>query len=355
MSVEGLEFVERFLRSLAKLVSRWWQQATTEHELQWLSGRDLADIGIARDDIRKVARERASLDCDPERTRTIARHKIRPIDVSVLDPLANPLADRSSTRFCAAETRIQEKYAMHEDGVFDEMVAACYDDDDAISAPEVVDPIVDLLAEFAEVGRALEFAVGTGRLALPLARRGVDVEGIELSRAMVSRLRAKEGGDALPVAIGDMTTTRVEGHFSLVYLAFNTINNLTTQDAQVACFQNAATHLEPDGYFLVEVGVPPLQRLPAGETFLAFAHDDTHWGIDKFDVVSQNFSSHHIWLRDGSCRRLTVPFRYVWPAELDLMARLAGMELRHRWGGWKEEPFSSVSKKHVSVWQKTHV
>ncbi|ASP86847.1 class I SAM-dependent methyltransferase (plasmid) [Sinorhizobium meliloti] len=242
---------------------------------------------------------------------------------------------------------------MHEDGVFDGMVAVSYDDDDAISAPEVVDPIVDLLVDLAEGGRALEFAIGTGRLALPLAQRGVEVEGVELSRAMVSRLRAKEGGDTLPVAIGDMATIHVDGRFSLVYLAFNTINNLITQDAQIACFQNAAAHLGPGGFFLVEVGVPPLQRLPVGETILAFACSDTRWGIDAYDVVSQNFSSHHIWLQDGSYRQLTVPFRYVWPAELDLMARLADMELRHRWGGWKKEPFTSVSDKHVSVWQKT--
>ena len=242
---------------------------------------------------------------------------------------------------------------MHDDGFFDEAVAATYDNDDAISAPEVVDPIVDLLVELADGGRALEFAIGTGRLALPLSARGVDVEGIELSRAMVSRLRAKRGGERLPVAIGDMATIRTEGGFSLVYLAFNTINNLTTQDAQVACFQNAAAHLKPGGVFLVEVGVPPLQRLPVGERLVAFACSDTHWGIDEFDVVTQEFSSHHIQLRDGETQKLSVPFRYVWPAELDLMARLAGMTPKHRWGGWKKQPFTSVSRKHVSVWQKS--
>ena len=242
---------------------------------------------------------------------------------------------------------------MHDDGFFDEAVAATYDNDDAISAPEVVDPIVDLLVELADGGRALEFAIGTGRLALPLSARGVDVEGIELSRAMVSRLRAKQGGERIPVAIGDMATIRVEGEFSLVYLAFNTINNLTTQDAQVACFQNAAAHLKPGGVFLVEVGVPPLQRLPVGERLVAFACSDTHWGIDEFDVVTQEFSSHHIQRRDGETQKLSVPFRYVWPAELDLMARLAGMTLQHRWGGWEKQPFTSVSRKHVSVWQES--
>lgn len=241
---------------------------------------------------------------------------------------------------------------MHDDGLFDEKVAATYDDDDGISAPEIIDPAVSLLVEFAGGGRVLEFAIGTGRLALPLARRGVQVEGIELSRPMVSRLRAKEGGAEIPVAIGDMTTTRIERLFSLVYLVFNTINNLTSQDAQVACFRNAAAHLKPGGYFLIEVGVPPLQRLSVGETILAFNLSETHWGVDEYDVVNQNFSSHHIWLRDGGYTRFSVPFRYAWPAELDLMARLAGLTLKERWSGWKKEPFTQVSDKHVSVWQK---
>ncbi|RWI14141.1 class I SAM-dependent methyltransferase [Mesorhizobium sp.] len=240
---------------------------------------------------------------------------------------------------------------MHDDGHFDEKVAATYDDD-GMSAPEVVDPAVDLLAKLAGDGRVLEFAIGTGRLALPLARRGVQVEGIELSRPMVARLRAKKGGAEIPVAVGDMATTRVAGRFSLVYLVFNTINNLTSQDAQVACFGNAAAHLERGGYFLIEVGVPPLQRLPVGETILAFDHSETHWGLDEFDVVSQNFSSHHIWLRNGRFERFSVPFRYAWPAEFDLMARLAGLTLQHRWSGWKKEPFTQVSDKHISVWQK---
>ncbi|ACE94192.1 probable methyltransferase protein (plasmid) [Rhizobium etli CIAT 652] len=241
---------------------------------------------------------------------------------------------------------------MHDDGLFDEEIAATYDDEGGISAPEVVDPAVNLLAELAGGGRVLEFAIGTGRLALPLARKGVQVEGIELSRAMVSRLRAKEGGAEIPVVIGDMVTTRVERRFSLVYLAFNTINNLTSQEAQVACFLNAAAHLETGGYFLIEVGVPPLQRLPLGEALLAFDRSETHWGIDEYDVVNQNFSSHHIWFRDGSYRHFSVPFRYAWPAEFDLMARLAGLKLKDRWGGWKKEPFTKVSDRHVSVWQK---
>ena len=242
---------------------------------------------------------------------------------------------------------------MHEDGHFGGKVAATYDDDVAASAQGSIEAAVDLLFELANHGRALEFAIGTGRIALPLARKGVVVDGIELSQAMVAQLRAKEGGAGIEVAIGDMATTRVAGRYALVYLVFNTINNLTTQEAQIACFQNAAAHLQPDGCFLVEVGVPPLQRLPKGETLLAFARTATHWGIDEFDVVTQNFTSHHTTLRGGSWDQISVPFRYAWPAELDLMARLAGLSLKQRWGGWRREPFTSVSETHVSVWQKS--
>ena len=241
---------------------------------------------------------------------------------------------------------------MHNDGHFDKSVAATYDDDEARSGSKVVTPVADLLAELAGNGRVLEFAIGTGRVALPLAQRAVRVEGIELSRPMVERLRAKEGGAQIPVTIGDMSTTRVAGDFSLVYLVFNTINNLTSQEAQVACFQNAAAHLEPGGCFLIEVGVPPLQRLGKGETLLAFDRSDTHWGIDEFDVVTQNFTSHHVRMRGQRLERFSIPFRYVWPAELDLMAPLAGLRLKERWSGWQREPFTRLSDSHVSVWQK---
>jgi SAM-dependent methyltransferase len=242
--------------------------------------------------------------------------------------------------------------AMHDDGHFNESVASTYDDDKAMSDPKVVGPIADLLAELAGGGRVLEFAIGTGRLALALAQRGVSVEGIELSRSMVERLRAKEGGTQIPVTIGDMSTTRAGGEFSLVYLVFNTINNLTSQEAQIACFRNAAEHLKPGGCFLIEVGVPPLQRLSKGETLLAFDRSDTHWGIDEFDVVTQTFTSHHVRMRGQRLERLSVPFRYVWPAELDLMARLAGLRLKERWCGWQREPFTRLSDSHVSVWEK---
>ena len=242
---------------------------------------------------------------------------------------------------------------MHEDGFFDERVAARYDDDSAdVSTPEVLDPIVDFLAELAGTGRALELAIGTGRIALPLSRRGIPVHGIELSRAMAAQLRAKPGSEGIGVTIGDMATTRAPGSFSLAYLVFNTIGNLTTQAAQVACFRNVAAHLEPGGCFVIELGVPDLQRLPPGEIFHPFDVSDGHMGVDEYDLVNQRLVSHHFTLSDGRWERFSMPFRYAWPAELDLMAELAGMRLRERWAGWKREPFTGDSRTHVSVWQK---
>ena len=243
---------------------------------------------------------------------------------------------------------------MHDDGYFDERIAAGYDESSAeMFEPEAIDPVVDLLVELAGSGRALEFGIGTGRIALPLAQRGVPVHGIELSKAMVARLRAKPGGEAIGVTIGDFATTSVDGSFSLVYLVFNTINNLTTQAAQVACFRNAAAHLEPGGCFVIEVGVPRLRWLAPGETILAFDVGESHWGIDEYDVATQAFTSHHMSITDGKAQRHSVPFRYVWPAELDLMAQLAGLTLRERWGGWRRESFTSNSTRHISVWEKT--
>ncbi|MBD0328636.1 MAG: class I SAM-dependent methyltransferase [Thermoleophilia bacterium] len=239
------------------------------------------------------------------------------------------------------------------DGYFDERVAARYDESAAdMFDPAVVDPVVDLLGELAGDGRALELGVGTGRIALPLAARGVRVHGIELSRAMAARLRAKPGGEEIGVTIGDFATTRVEGTFSVAYLVFNTIMNLTTQAAQVACFRNVAAHLEPGGCFVVEVGVPDLQRLPPGETVRAFHVSESCWGFDEYDVASQGMVSHHLELVDGRAEYFAAPFRYVWPSELDLMAELAGLRLRHRWSGWNREPFTSESRTHVSVWEK---
>jgi SAM-dependent methyltransferase len=236
---------------------------------------------------------------------------------------------------------------------FGERVAERYDESSAdMFEPAVVDPIVDFLADLAGSGAALELGIGTGRIALPLAQRGIRVHGIDLSKAMVARLRAKPGAEDIEVTIGDFATTRVEGTFSVAYLVFNTIHNLTTQDEQVACFQNVAAHLEPGGCFVIEVGVPQLQRLPPGETIRAFDVSETHLGFDEYDVASQGLISHHYSVVDGKLELHSVPFRYVWPAELDLMARLTAMSLRERWSDWNREPFTSESRKHVSVWEK---
>jgi SAM-dependent methyltransferase len=239
------------------------------------------------------------------------------------------------------------------DGYFDERVAATFDADYAYqNDPAVVEPIVEVLAELAGSGRALELGVGTGRIALPLAARSVAVHGIDLSRAMVARLRAKPGGHGIVITIGDFASATADGTYRVAYLVANTIMNLTTQTSQVACFQNVADHLEPGGCFVIEVVVPGLQRLPPGDTYQVFAASDGHWGIDEYDVATQGLISHHFRPVGGRLERRSIPFRYVWPAELDLMAQLAGMELRSRWADWKREPFTSDSRQHVSVWEK---
>ena len=239
------------------------------------------------------------------------------------------------------------------DGYFDERVAARYDESSAeMFDREVVAPVVDLLVELAGSGRALELGIGTGRIALPLAQRGVPVHGIELSGAMVARLRAKPGGDDIHVTIGDFATTTVGETFSLAYLVFNTIFNLTTQEAQVACFRNVAAHLVPGGCFVIEAGVPDVQRLVPGENIRAFRVSENRWGFDEYDIATQRLTSHHLEVVEGRLERISVPFRYAWPAELDLMAQLAGMRLRERWSGWKREPFTSDSRQHVSIWEK---
>jgi hypothetical protein len=236
---------------------------------------------------------------------------------------------------------------------FDGKIAEGYDADSAdMFAPAVVDPAVDFLAALAGDGRALELGIGTGRIGVPLSRRGVPVHGIELSPAMVARLQEKPGADDLGVTIGDFVTTRVDGTFRLAYLVYNTIMNLTTQDEQVACFVNVAAHLEPGGCFVVEVMVPELQRLPFGETARPFHVSPTRLGFDEYDVAAQGLISHHYWTEEGHLQNFSMPFRYAWPAELDLMARLAGMTLRERWSGWDRAPFTSDSTSHVSVWEK---
>jgi SAM-dependent methyltransferase len=219
-------------------------------------------------------------------------------------------------------------------------VAEKYDES---TAGKLVEPVVDFLLPLAHDG-ALELAIGTGRIAVPLAERGIRVAGIDLSPDMVAQLRKKT--DEIPVEIGDMTTTRVDGTFSLAYIVLNSINNVTTQDGQIAVFANAAAHLEPGGHFVVEVGVQNRQRLEV------FDLSDTHVGVDELDFDTQRLVSHHFSLVDGEWRRLSVPFRSVSPAELDLMARLAGMELRERWANWDRSPFTAESTKHVSVWEK---
>jgi SAM-dependent methyltransferase len=226
-------------------------------------------------------------------------------------------------------------------------VADRYDETSAeMFDPAVLGPAVELLAGLAGDGLVLEFGIGTGRVALPLARRGLQVAGIDLSPDMVAKLREKEGGEAIEVAVGDISTTRVDGEFALVYVVWNTINNLTTQEAQAACFANAAAHLRPGGRFVVEVGMR--NRAPLE----VFDLSDTHVGIDEYDADTQRLVSHHFWLLDGRWERISMPFRAVSPAELDLMAQLAGMTLRERWSGWNREPFTSESRKHVSVWEK---
>ncbi len=238
--------------------------------------------------------------------------------------------------------------------VWGEDVAEVYDRTyAALAAPEVVDPMVDTLIELARGGRVLEFAPGTGRIALPLAARGLDVSGIELSRPMADQLRAKPGAEAVHLTIGDMTTTRVPGTFTLVYLVANTIMNVTTQDEQLAVFANAAAHLELGGCFVVDVIVPQLRRAQPGEVGRIFRFDVDHVGIETFDdLVGQIASSHH-WIQvAGQFVHHAAPYRYVWPSELDLMGRLAGFRLRDRWEGWTRAPFTSESPSQVSVFEK---
>jgi SAM-dependent methyltransferase len=236
--------------------------------------------------------------------------------------------------------------------------AARYDDDTAeMSTPEFLRPLLDVLEELAGDGPVLELAIGTGRVGLPLSLRGHRVAGIDLAPAMVARLRAKPGGSEseIPVVVGDMTTAKAPGagSFRLVFLVFNSLMNLTTQEAQIACFENAAAHLTPGGLFLVEIQVPALRRLPPGERFVVFDQGATHIGIDEYDTPTQRLWSHHVSFRpDGRVDRASPPFRYAWPAELDLMARIARMQLLHRWGDSDRRAFTAESTKHVSVWRK---
>jgi SAM-dependent methyltransferase len=239
------------------------------------------------------------------------------------------------------------------DGYFGEPVAANYDDpSDRMFQPAAIEPAVSLLAELAGSGRALELAIGTGRIGLPLSRRGVPVHGIELSQAMLARLRSKPGGEAIDVTIGDMATTRVDGTFTVAYLVFNTINNLTSQEAQVACFRNVAGHLAPGGCFVIETSIPDLRQLPPGQDIRGSQAGPERIVSYSYDHATQQYRGHYVTFTGGTGQYRTIPFRYVWPSELDLMAQLAGLRLRDRWADWNREPFTSDSRSHVSVWQK---
>jgi SAM-dependent methyltransferase len=242
---------------------------------------------------------------------------------------------------------------VRQEDIWDDVAAERYDTPDAgMFAPEVLGPTVDRLVELAAGGRALEFAVGTGRVAVPLAARGVPVVGIELSRPMIAQLRRKADEDAVPVIVGDMVDATAPGAFSLVYLVYNTISNLLTQDEQVACFRNAARHLSPGGRFVVELGVPDLRTLPPGQQASVFHVGPGYIGLDTYDVVAQHLVSHHV--RFGEGRQAEIfrsPHRYAWPAELDLMGRLAGFELESRSADWRGKPFTAESRSHVSVYR----
>jgi SAM-dependent methyltransferase len=250
-------------------------------------------------------------------------------------------------------TVLRKGRRMTSSDVWDQETAEQYDvGSPEMFGPEVVGPTVDFLAGLAGDGQALEFAIGTGRIGLPLAARGVPVSGIELSEPMVHQLRKKPGGTDLSVAVGDMATTRVPGEFSLVFLVWNSISNLRTQDEQVECFGNAARHLRAGGRFVVELWVPQLRRLPEGQSVAVGSISPDHLIFDEFDLVTQGCISHHYrHNQDGTVRYGLGRFRYAWPAELDLMARMAGMRLEGRYADWTRSPFTSESQSHVSVWR----
>jgi SAM-dependent methyltransferase len=238
--------------------------------------------------------------------------------------------------------------------LWDATTAAEYDESAAdMFHPDVLDPAVAFLARLAGPGPALEFAVGTGRVAIPLAARGIGVTGIELSQPMIDRLQAKPGASAVTVVAGDMATTRVPGEFTLVYLVWNSISNLQTQQEQVECFRNAARHLSSGGRFVIELWVPALRQLPRGQLGVPATFTDSHLCLDTYDVVTQRCTSHHYTRRaDGTTTYSAGSFRYIWPAECDLMAQLAGLEPEARYADWQGGPFTADSESHVSVWRK---
>jgi len=235
---------------------------------------------------------------------------------------------------------------------FGKEIAETYDSDSSITDPSVVAPMVDFLANLAGDGAALELGIGTGRIALPLSQKGVRVQGIDLSPDMIQQLQSKPGSESIGVTIGDFATTKLNEKFQLVFLVFNTITNLTSQESQVECLKNVAEHLIPGGCFVIETFIPELRVLPPGETIRPHKHSQSHFGFDEYSVATQELISHHFWKENGLFRYHSLPFRYVWPSELDLMAELAGMRLRERWSDWYRQPFTNESTSHVSVWEK---
>jgi len=240
-----------------------------------------------------------------------------------------------------------------QDDIWDQAAAQAYDTPGTgMFAPDVLGPAVDRLAALAGDGRALEFAIGTGRVAIPLAQRGVPVTGIELSWPMIEQLRTKADESAIPVIAGDMATARAPGQYALVYLVFNTISNLLTQREQVACFRNAARHLTGGGRFVIELWVPELRALPPGQQAVVFTAEPGYIGLDTYDVLTQHVVSHHFRFGAGTeARVFRCPQRYIWPAELDLMAQLAGFEPETRHAGWSGAEFTADSRSHVSVYR----
>lgn len=242
---------------------------------------------------------------------------------------------------------------MRQEDIWDAEAAQRYDTPGTgMFAPEVLGPTVDRLADLAGDGRALELAIGTGRVAVPLSERGVPVAGIELSVAMVDQLRTKVDEASIPVVVGDMATARAPGEYTLVFLVFNTISNLLTQEEQVDCFRNAARHLAPGGRFVIELMVPDLRRLPPGQDASVFHSEPGYIGLDTYDLLNQHLVSHHFHFGDGKQAQLfRSPHRYIWPSELDLMARLAGLELESRHADWSGAEFTAESRSHVSVYR----
>jgi len=246
-------------------------------------------------------------------------------------------------------------YLEKPDAHLDPEVAARYDTSHASEfEPGAVDPAIEVLLDLAGDGRAVEFAIGTGRIAVPLSAAGVSVAGIDFSEPMLEQLRAKPEAAVIEAVHGDMTSTVVGDDFAVAYLVFNTIMNLRSQEGQVACFRNAAAHLRPGGRFVIEVMVPEVHRLGSGESIVPFSITDEHLGFDEYiDRVQQILISHHVWTGEGGPRRSSNAFRYVWPAELDLLARLAGMEIEHRWADWHRSAFTDQSPSHISIYRKS--